>query len=205
MDIDVWLTFCLAATALLAVPGPVVMLLFGYCLAGGKKAASAAIPGVVLGDLVAMTLSLLGAGALLQSSAVLFMVLKYAGAAYLIWLGFRLFKSGNETKTPFTMPEATSRKKIMLSAFLVTALNPKDIIFFVAFLPQFVDPTQVLVPQFLVLEATFAALVLCSTAVWVFLADNAMNRLSNQRNQRLIATCGAAWLAGAGAFTAVNI
>ena len=204
MNIEVWLTFTLAATALLAVPGPVVMLVLGYSVSGGKSLAAAAIPGVVFGDMVAMSLSLLGVGAILHASSTLFLMLKFAGAAYLVLLGLRIWIS----KTPSTADKRTdtlpSRAGVLRSAFIVTALNPKDIMFFVAFLPQFIDPTTPALPQIIVLELTFAGLVLLSTTAWVLLAAKAVTRLKTPETERLVSRCGASWLIGAGVLTAAT-
>ena len=204
MNIEVWLKFTTATLALLAVPGPVVMLLLGYTVGGGRSVAAAAIPGVVLGDMVAMTISLLGAGAVLQSSATLFLALKLAGAAYLIWLGFKIWKSDAAPAAVSRLEHAPPRTRIMRDAFLVTALNPKDIVFFIAFLPQFIDPAQPVLTQIAILEATFSLLVLGSTTAWVLLADKAVRRLRHPKTQKLFSRFGASWLIGAGVVTAAS-
>jgi len=92
----------------------------------------------------------------------------------------------------------------MRDAFVVTALNPKDILFFVAFLPQFIDPAQPFLPQIAMIEVTFAVLVLFTTTAWVLLADRASRRLGNPSAQRRVSRFGACWLIGAGVFTAAN-
>lgn len=205
MDFEVWLTFCTASLALLAVPGPVVFLLFGYTLSGGRSVAVAAIPGVVFGDLVAMTISLLGAGAVLQTSATLFVLLKIAGAAYLIWLGLKIWNSDAHAPTLSRTNQAPSRTRVMRDAFLVTAFNPKDIVFFVAFLPQFIDPARPALPQVATLEASFAVLVFCSTTGWVVFADRAARQLTHSNMRKLTSRIGASWLIGAGIVTAARV
>ncbi|MEM7171915.1 MAG: LysE family translocator [Pseudomonadota bacterium] len=204
MNIEVWVAFFFASIALLAVPGPVVMLLLGYSISGGRSIAVAAIPGVVLGDMVAMTLSMLGAGTILQTSASLFLVLKLAGAAYLVWLGVKIWTSEAVSDTGQRVIEMPSRARVMRDAFFVTALNPKDIMFFVAFLPQFIDLTAPTLAQIVVLELTFATLVLCSTTAWVMLADRAARRLLNPGTKKLVSRLGASWLVCAGGLTAAS-
>jgi len=204
MNIEVWLTFVAATLALLVVPGPVVMLLLGYTISGGRSVAAAAIPGVVFGDLVAMTISLLGAGALLQASATLFVTLKITGAGYLIWLGVKIWRSSATHTIDKRQSGKSRRTRAMRDAFVVTALNPKDILFFVAFLPQFIDPAQPFLPQIAMIEVTFAVLVLFTTTAWVLLADRASRRLGNPSAQRRVSRFGACWLIGAGVFTAAN-
>ena len=204
MNIEVWLAFVAATTALLAIPGPVVMLLLGYTVSGGRSVAAVAIPGVVLGDMVAMTLSLLGVGAILQTSAYLFFALKLAGAAYLIFLGLKLWTRESASTSAKHFGHNSSQLRILRDAFLVTALNPKDIMFFVAFLPQFIDPTQPVFPQILLLELTFTGLVVLSSTAWILLAAQAVRRLRNPQTQRLVSRCGAGWLVGAGVLTAAS-
>src|SRR5689334_10859295 len=94
MTIETWATFAAATTLLLIIPGPTVLLVVSYALGQGLRTALPMALGVALGDFTAMTLSMLGLGALLAASAVLFTVLKWIGAAYLIWLGIKLWRAG---------------------------------------------------------------------------------------------------------------
>ena len=90
MSLEIWISFFIASAALLAIPGPTVMIVVSYALDQGRSSAWATVPGVALGDFTAMTASLLGAGAILAASATLFTALKIAGAVYLIWDRFIL-------------------------------------------------------------------------------------------------------------------
>ena len=204
MNIEVWITFVVATFALLAIPGPVVMMLLGYTISGGKSVAATAIPGVVLGDLFAMTISFLGAGAILQASATLFLGLKIFGAGYLIWLGYKLWTSHGNALAEVTRDHAPIKISVMRDAFFVTALNPKDIVFFIAFLPHFIDPVLPTLPQLAILQITFAVLVLTTTTVWVLLADKIVSRLKSAKTTRLVTRFGAGWLILAGVATAAR-
>ena len=93
MSIETWLAFVAASAVLLAIPGPTILLVISYALGHGRKVASATVAGVALGDFTAMTASMLGLGALLATSAALFTVLKWVGAAYLIYLGIKLWRA----------------------------------------------------------------------------------------------------------------
>ncbi len=139
MSLEVWLAFVAASAVLLVIPGPTILLVVSYALGRGWKVAAPVATGVALGDLTAMTLSMLGVGALLASSATLFTVLKWIGAGYLIWLGIGLWRAGGTLQAE-VRTEATAARRMLAHAWLVTTLNPKSIIFFVAFLPQFLDP-----------------------------------------------------------------
>ena len=140
MSLELWIAFALASAALLAVPGPTVLLVVSYALGKGRASALATVPGVALGDFTAMTVSLLGAGAVLAASTTLFTALKLLGAVYLIWLGIQLWRAGG-SPGEVTAPRAGAlRPRMFWNAYVVTALNPKSVVFFVAFVPQFVDP-----------------------------------------------------------------
>jgi threonine/homoserine/homoserine lactone efflux protein len=145
---------------MLAIPGPTILLVVSYALGHGRKTAFATVTGVALGDFTAMTASLFGLGAVLAASAALFTVLKWIGGAYLIWLGIKLWRAPiveGPMADNDNLPEEKSLK-IFLHAYVVTALNPKSIIFFVAFVPQFLNPALPFFGQMLVMEATFLVL-----------------------------------------------
>ena len=139
MTIDAWLAFALASTVVLMIPGPTILLVCSYALSAGRRAGLWMVGGVALGDLVAMTASVLGLGALLLSSAELFTALRLIGAAYLLYLGWKLWTAPVGPVSEADAPQA-SGPKMAAHAFAVTATNPKSIVFFVAFVPQFIDP-----------------------------------------------------------------
>ena len=122
MPFDLWLTFVAASTALLLIPGPTVLLVLSYALSQGRRVAVASASGVALGDLIAMSLSLAGLGALVMASATLFTVLKWMGAVYLIWLGIKLIRSAPASRLVHTPPMSEARS-VFKHAALVTALN----------------------------------------------------------------------------------
>ena len=105
MSFEQWLAFAAASAVLLAIPGPTILLVISYALGHGKKAAGATVGGVALGDFTAMTASMLGLGALLAASATLFTALKWIGAAYLIYLGVKLWRA------PVSVGEASTSER----------------------------------------------------------------------------------------------
>lgn len=172
MQFDVWLAFTAASTALLLIPGPTVLLVLSYALSKGRSVAVASASGVAFGDFIAMSASLAGLGALVATSAALFSVLKWVGAAYLVWMGLKLLRSAPSTglDTIATEREVTPRSVFMHAAG-VTALNPKSIAFFVAFVPQFVRVDSALLPQFTILVSTFVILAALNALAYALLAD----------------------------------
>ncbi|NTE86521.1 LysE family translocator [Agrobacterium rubi] len=202
MPIENWLAFVAASAVMLAIPGPTILLVISYALGHGRKASSATVAGVALGDFTAMTASMLGLGALLATSAALFTVLKWVGAAYLIYLGIKLWRapvSGEGAQEAATGKERPL--KIFLHTYIVTALNPKSIIFFVAFLPQFLTPSLPFWPQVMIFEVTFLVLATCNAALYGLLASAARNSIRKPKVQRIVNRTGGSLLIGAGLLT----
>lgn len=172
MDFQVWLAFVAASTALLLIPGPTVLLVLSYAISQGKRVALATVAGVAFGDLIAMSVSLAGLGALVLASATLFTVLKWIGAAYLVYLGITLFRSASSASLGDVEDVAKiSASKVFGQATAVTALNPKSIVFFIAFVPQFIVVDSPLLPQFSILVATFVGLAAINALAYALLAD----------------------------------
>ncbi len=172
MDLHVWLTFVAASLALLLIPGPTVLLVLSYAISQGKRVAIATAAGVALGDFIAMSASLAGLGALVLASATLFTVLKWVGAVYLVYLGFKLFRSASAASLgDLEKVTKTKASSVFGHAATVTALNPKSIVFFVAFVPQFVVVDSPLLPQFALLVVTFVGLAAVNTLAYALLAD----------------------------------
>ncbi|HWT07907.1 MAG TPA: LysE family translocator [Roseomonas sp.] len=198
MVVETWLAFVAATVVMLVIPGPTILLVIGQSLGAGRRAALPLVAGVALGDLTAMTLSLAGLGALLAASATLFTVLKFAGAAYLVWLGVKLWRAPVEAAA--TAP--VSARRAMRDAYVVTALNPKGIAFFVAFVPLFVDAGSPFLPQAAVLVATFVGLAAVNAAIYALLASRLSGAVRRPGVRRAFNRCGGTVLMGAGLATA---
>ena len=201
MSLETWLAFSAASVVLLLIPGPTILLVISYALGQGWRVALPMAAGVALGDFTAMTLSMLGIGALLLASATVFTVLKWCGAAYLIWLGIKLFRAGG-TLEARANTEATSRLKMLAHAWLITALNPKSITFFVAFLPQFLDTKAPLFPQMAVFESTFLVLAFLNAFGYALVASRARTLFRKPSAIRAFNRTGGTLLIGAGVVTA---
>ena len=200
MTLSLWAAFVAASSILLVIPGPTVLLVVSYALGQGWRTALPMAIGVALGDFTAMTLSMLGLGALLAASATLFTVLKWIGAAYLVWLGVKLWRAGRTLEAP-PRTDAVSAARMLGHAWLVTALNPKSITFFVAFLPAFLSPHADFLTQMLVFETTFLVLAFANAFGYALVASKARGLVGNPRAIRIINRTGGSLLIGAGVAT----
>lgn len=204
MDLHLWFAFVAASVVLLLIPGPTVLLILSYALSQGRRVALATVAGVTLGDFLAMSASLMGLGALVLASATLFTVLKWVGAVYLVYLGVQLWRSAGSGAALGALAETTAlpARAVFGHAALVTALNPKSIAFFVAFVPQFVDPAAPLLPQFAILIATFVGLAGLNTLAYALLADRMRAKIGRPGVIAGLSRAGGVALVGMGVMTA---
>ncbi|MEN8894354.1 LysE family translocator [Planktotalea arctica] len=204
MDVSLWLAFVAASTALLLIPGPTILLVLSYALSQGRKVALTTASGVALGDLIAMSASLIGLGALIATSALAFTIVKWAGALYLLFLGVKMLRSApkNGAGLVATDAQATPRQVFWHSAF-VTALNPKSIGFFIAFVPQFISLEAAYAPQASILIITFVALAALNALAYALLADLMRRQISQPKVIRRLTQAGGITLIGMGAATAM--
>lgn len=202
MTFEIWLTFVAASFALLLIPGPTVLLVLSYALSKGRSVAVASAAGVALGDLVAMSASLAGLGALVLASATLFTALKWVGAAYLVWLGFKLIRSAPSDGLSVPTADNITASRVFGHTAAVTALNPKSIAFFIAFVPQFLSPAAPLLPQFAILIATFVTLAALNALAYALLADRLRQIIARPSIITWITRAGGAALITMGVLTA---
>ena len=205
MPFDLWLAFAMASTLLLVIPGPTIMLVLSYALTQGRRVAVASALGVAAGDLIAMTLSVIGLGALLLTSALAFTVVKWAGAIYLIYLGLRMLRSAAQPgrRTALTdRPSGERATKVFRDLATVTALNPKSNTFFVAFVPQFIQPDTAYAPQAAILIVTFVSIAAVNALIFVLAAHAVRAHITQPRTQMWLTRCGGAILVAMGAMTA---
>lgn len=170
MQLETWLLYTLAAIGLSISPGPNSLLAMTHGALHGTRMALFTVAGGVLGFTALIALSMFGIAALLQSSVVWLTVLKWVGGAYLVWLGIQVWRSPPLDLTVAAGATRPNAAALFGQGALSATTNPKGILFFAAFLPQFIDPARSLFVQFLVMAATFAAtevlteVVLASTA-----------------------------------------
>lgn len=198
MSLELWVAFVAAAAVVLVIPGPTILTVISYSIAHGRRAAVPLVAAVVLGDSTALAFSILGLGALLAASAFWFSLVKWTGGLYLLYLGIRLLRADG---SPFekTGPEAPgSRRGLFLNTYAVTALNPKGIVFFVAFLPQFIRPDENASLQIWGLAATFVVMAMINAALYAMFAASARRLLESPRARKRFNFAGGSLLAAAG-------
>ena len=208
MTLHLRTAFVLALGVLLLIPGPTVLLVISYALSDGRRSAMSVLTGVALGDFVAMSLSVVGLGALLAASATAFTVLKWVGAAYLVYLGVMMWRRPPRLAADLGLaadlvaePRASDVAKLG-HAFMVTVLNPKSIAFFVAFVPQFISPTAPMGAQVSVLVATFVVLAVVTNLAYAMAAGTLRERVRAPHVLRAFNRIGGTVLIGAGIATA---
>ena len=199
MSMELWLAFIAASAILLVIPGPTILAVISYSLTHGRRANAALVAAVALGDSTALILSLLGLGALLATSAFWFTIVKWVGGLYLLFLGIRLFRSGvavNAAAAPVTASGSLGR--LFANTYVVTALNPKGMIFFVAFLPQFINPRVDVGTQLWILAVTLVVMATINATLYALFAASAARLLSSPRAQRRFRFAGGSLLSAAG-------
>jgi threonine/homoserine/homoserine lactone efflux protein len=176
--------FALAAGALIVVPGPAVLFIVARSAHQGRRAGLVSALGVAAGGVVHVAGAVLGFSALLVSSSLAFGAVRWLGAAYLLYLGVKTLRAGGDDLVAAAPPPAPHRR-LLAQGFVVNALNPKTALFFLAFLPQFVDPARGRVPlQLFVLGCTFLAMAMVSDATYALLAGSMTGRLGRTARSR---------------------
>jgi len=169
LDLELYLAFVVATTVMILLPGPSVMLTVAHSLAFGAIRALATVSGAVLAIGVQLLVTLIGMSWLMLILADGFELLRWAGVAYLVFLGVQQWRA--PAVEPGADERAVSGNALFAQGFLVTIANPKSLIFLAAFFPQFVDPAAPWLPQMVLLGVTFLVIGFVFTAVWGFAAD----------------------------------
>jgi threonine/homoserine/homoserine lactone efflux protein len=204
MHWSVWLGFVAAAALIGVTPGPAVTSIVGYALSSGRRTALASVAGMAVGSLIAMSLSLAGVGAVLRASSLAFMVLKWAGAAYLIGLGVVTLVTarGRAAAADAPPPRPIRPRAAFLSNVALGAFHPKTIVFFVAFVPQFISAKGDYFTQAAILVATFGAVVGTTDTTYALIASHASQLLKKPAAMLWSKRAGGGVLIAAGVATA---
>ncbi len=176
-----WLAFLLASILFIQVPGPSLLFTIGRALTVGRREALLSVVGNGVGVTVQVLLVAVGLGALVAASATAYTVIKLIGAGYVIWLGIQAIRHRGEARLALESPVATTRRHALRIGFVVGVTNPKTILFFVAFLPQFTNTAAGRVGvQMAVLGVVFGVMAICSDSIWALLASKARDWFARQ-------------------------
>jgi threonine/homoserine/homoserine lactone efflux protein len=177
-DASTFLLFALASLAFLAIPGPSVFYIITRSLAQGRRAGVTSMLGVQAGGLVHVVAAAFGVSAIIASSATAFTIVKYVGAAYLVLLGLRKLLARDSEDAEVELGAPATGRRLFWQGAIVNVFNPKTALFFLAFLPQFVDPSAgPVAPQMLVLGTLLVGLGVVSDGTYALVAAGAGRRL----------------------------
>jgi homoserine/homoserine lactone efflux protein len=194
MDFNTWLIYLLAAIGLSLSPGPNGLLALTHGALHGRRKALYTIFGGAFGFIAVIALSMFGIGALLQTSLAWLTVLKWVGGAYLVWLGIQIWRSpaiGIEVRGAVKPRAGWS---LFRQGALSALTNPKALLFFAAFLPQFIDPVRSLVVQFFIMAGTFAVIEI-ATEVFIASMAHRLNPWLRRVGRRFNQACGGVFIA----------
>lgn len=182
--------FTIAAAVIIAIPGPSVLFVIGRALSLGRAGALLSVLGNALGVFVQVIAIAAGVGVLIEQSIVVFTIVKFAGAAFLVYLGVQAIRHRNRPATTENDARSTSTWRVLGESIVVGVSNPKTIVFFIAVLPQFVAPEVGAVPaQLLLLGGVFLAIALVFDSIWALAAGSARDWFA--RSPKRLSTLGA--------------
>ncbi len=194
MELNLWLVYLLAVIGLSLSPGPNGLLALTHGALHGRRKALFTVFGGAFGFCTVIALSMFGIGALLQASVLWLTILKWVGGAYLVWLGIQLWRSSPIRIDVVTPAPSRSGWPLFRQGALAAVSNPKAILFFAAFLPQFIDPARSLPLQFIIMAGTFAVVEITYETVVASLAYRIKPWLQ-KAGKRFNQTCGGVFMA----------
>ncbi len=196
MDLNLYIAFFVATTIMILLPGPTVMLTVAHSLSFGWRRALATVAGATIGIAIQLAITLVGMTSLMVLMAAWFEGLRWAGVAYLAYLGIQQWRARPETES---VPKAArSGRSLLIQGVVVTTANPKSMFFLAAFFPQFIDPLAAPLPQFALLGATFLAITFAFTALWAVVASRAGSAFRTRRGILLRNRIAGTLMLGAG-------
>lgn len=205
MTFETWILFTLALTVASVSPGPNILMVVVNTLKFGVKGAVFSILGNIICLFGVALLAAIGVGAVMATAPIAFTIMKVAGGIYLAWLGYKIIRAsfGQQDDIPIItddqpMPEAQA-SSIIIKAILVSASNPKSILFLTAIFPQFLDSQAAIAPQFVIMFATIIGLVTLVHGTYAFLASGLRNKPLSQRVRRIMSRITGGTFIGLGA------
>jgi len=198
MNVHLFLAYCLAVAILVLIPGPIVTLVVATSLSRGSRSGLATVAGASIGNAILLGATAVGLVAFFALLSEIFQLVRWAGAIYLIWLGIRAWRVQREQGVAIAPAATRSLRALFLQGFLVAITNPKAIVFYIAFLPQFVDPHLPAAPQLVAMIGTMIVMALLSDSAYALLAGRARHWFAAPERRRLQSRISGTLLIGVG-------
>lgn len=184
MELNIYLAFVVATTIMIALPGPSVLLTVAHSISFGWQHGISTVAGATMGIAIQLIVAAVGLASLLNIVTEAFEWLRWAGAAYLVYLGIKQWRSASKPQVFDTSP--VSKKNVFVQGLITTVFNPKSLIFIAAFLPQFIDVARPPGLQFIFIVPTFLVITFTVTSVWALVAGNIRGFLQSNRAFQLV-------------------
>ncbi|NQV61841.1 MAG: LysE family translocator [Alphaproteobacteria bacterium] len=198
MSMEIYLAFCLATTVLILLPGPIVTLVVAQSLRHGTATGLATVAGSSIGNALLVTAGALGLSTAMVLLADLFDLIRWLGAAYLIWLGLREWRAKGVTLEDTTAGAPRAKTAVFWQGIVVAITNPKTILFYAAFFPQFIDPAAPLAPQLALMSVSFVVIATTFDGCYALLAGRLRGFFLGARRARIRSRITGALLIGTG-------
>lgn len=198
MNPHLFLAYCFAVAILVLIPGPVVTLVVANSLRHGSRSGLATVAGASIGNAILLGATAVGLVAFFALLSEIFQIVRWAGAMYLIWLGIRAWRLRGGEGMAVAPAGTRSLRAVFLQGFLVAITNPKAIVFYIAFLPQFVDSRLPAAPQLLLMIGAMIVMALLSDSAYALLAGQARGWFTAPERRRLQSRISGTLLIGVG-------
>lgn len=198
MNLHLFLAYCIAVAILVLIPGPIVTLVVANSLSHGSRSGLATVAGASIGNAILLGATAIGLVAFFALLSEILQVVRWAGAVYLIWLGIRQWRVNGRQGVTIAPAAKRSLRAFFLQGFLVAVTNPKAIVFYIAFLPQFVDSHLPAARQLLVMSGTMIVMALLSDSAYALLAGQARGWFTAPERRRLQSRISGTLLIGVG-------
>lgn len=198
MDLNLWLMFASASLVMAIIPGPGVASIIGFAFSSGRRTALASVAGMAVGNALAISLSLAGAGAILATSAIAFTVLKWVGALYLITIGLMAIVRSTDRSGDGVPGKAISARTAFLTNIAVGTFHPKTILFFMAFASQFIRADAPYLLQAGIIVATFTLVAAATDTLYALTASRASRLIERPRIRKWAQRAGGGAVMSAG-------
>lgn len=196
MELHIFIAFVIATMIMIALPGPSVLLTVAHSISFGWKRGIVTVSGATMGIAVQLTIAAIGLTSLLNVVAQAFEWVRWVGAIYLIYLGIKQWRSANNPMNLET--SSVSKKNLFFQGLVITIPNPKSLIFIAAFLPQFIDTSNPIGLQFVIIVPTFLLITFTVTSIWALVAGKGSKFLRSHRALKVVSRTSGGLMVAAG-------